>query len=214
MTPILSENRRFARLPSRCRVFVRDRYGIWDGFTEDVSPRGCRIVTPRRQSVGTLVRLTVVAERLVEPLIVSGQIVWVQEGPPARAGVSFTGSPSDAPGAGAWVRSLEAASSGREGEASPAVHVVRDEPSLEVVVAPPEPHDASPTALARRLAERGEELVRAGQRGAGEVLLRRALAFAPDDARILALLEEEVEEVEAAEEEEDDEDEPPPGSAD
>jgi hypothetical protein len=183
-----NEHRRFARLPSRCRVFVRDRFGVWDAFTEDVSPRGCRIVTPRPQRIGTLVRLTVTAERLVEPLLVSGQVVWTEEGPPARAGISFTGSPSDAPGAGAWVRSLEAAASGRESDASPAVHLVREH--LDIVVAPPEPQDASPDALARRLAERGEELVRAGQRPAGEMLLRRALAFAPDDARILALLEE------------------------
>lgn len=191
MNATQSEHRRFARLPSRCRVFVRDRYGVWDGFTEDVSPRGCRIVTPRRQSVGTLVRLTVIADRLVEPLLVSGQIVWVEDGPPARAGISFTGSPSDAPGAGAWVRSLEAASSGRDADASPSVHLLRDEEAtLEIVVAPPEPHDASPDQLARRLAERGEELLRLGQRAAGEVLLRRALAFAPHDVRIHALLED------------------------
>lgn len=191
MTATQSEHRRFARLPSRCRVFVRDRYGVWDGFTEDVSPRGCRIVTPRRQSVGTLVRLTVVADRLVEPLLVSGQIVWVEDGPPARAGISFTGSPSDAPGAGAWVRSLEAATTGRDADASPSVHLLReDEATLEIVVAPPEPHDASPDQLARRLAERGEELLRLGQRAAGEVLLRRALAFAPHDVRIHALLED------------------------
>lgn len=189
MSPHDKEHRRFARLPSRCRVFVRDRFGVWDAFTEDVSPRGCRIVTPRRQTVGTLVRLTVTAEALVEPLLVSGQIVWVEDGPPARAGISFTGSPSDAPGAGAWVRSLEAAATGREADASPSVHLVREQ--LDILVAPPEPQDPSPDALARRLAERGAELVRAGQRAAGEVLLRRALAFAPDDAGILALLEDE-----------------------
>jgi hypothetical protein len=173
-------------------VFVRDRFGIWDAFTEDVSPRGCRIVTPRRQTVGTLVRLTVVADALVEPLLVSGQVVWVQDGPPARAGISFTGSPSDAPGAGAWVRSLEAVAAGRDGDAAPGVHVLREPFTLDIVVAPPEPQDASPDSLARRLADRGEELVRAGQRAAGEVLLRRALAFAPADAHILALLGEDA----------------------
>jgi hypothetical protein len=163
---------------------------VWDGWTEDVSPRGCRIATQRRHSVGTLVRLTLVAEQLGEPLIVSGQIVWVAEGAPARAGVTFTGSPSGVPGAGAWVRSLEAAAAGRAGDAAPGVTVLSRPPQrLDVVVAPPEPHDASPAALARRLAERGEELLRAGQRGAAEVLLRRALALAPDDARVLDLLE-------------------------
>jgi hypothetical protein len=185
-----TELRRFARIPSRCRAWVRDRYGVWDGWTEDLSPRGCRIAMRRKHSVGTLVRLTLVAEHIVEPLIVSGQIVWVSEGATARAGVSFTGSPSDVPGAGAWVRTLEAAAAGRTGEAAPGVTIVSGGPQrLDVVVSPPEPHDASPAALARRLAERGEELVRAGQRGAGEVLLRRALALTPDDARIIALLE-------------------------
>lgn len=182
------ELRRFARLPSRCRVSVRDRYGDWQAVTEDLSARGCRIVTPRRQRIGTLVRLTVTADALVEPLLVSGQVVWVEDGPPARAGIAFTGSPTGEPGAGAWVRSLEAAAAGRDADAAPGVHLVRD--ALDILVAPPEPHDASPEALARRLAARGEELLRAGQRGAGEVLLRRALAFAPDDARILDLLGE------------------------
>lgn len=190
MTATPKELRRFARLPSRCRVFVRDRFGIWDAFTEDLSARGCRIVTPRRQTIGTLVRLTVTSEQLVEPLLVSGQVVWTREGSPARAGISFTGSPSDSPGAGAWVRSLEAAAAGRSADAAPSVHLVEESAELDIVVAPPEPQDASPDALARRLADRGEELIRSGHRAAGELLLRRALAFAPDDARILALLGE------------------------
>jgi hypothetical protein len=190
VSPTPKELRRFARLPSRCRVLVRDRYGSWDALTEDVSPRGCRIVAPRRQTIGTLVRLTLVADRLLEPLLVSGQVVWVKDGPPPQAGISFMGSPSDGPGAGAWVRTLEASATGRESDAAPSVHLVPYDAGLEIVVAPPEPHDASPDALARRLADRGEELIRSGQRAAGEVLLRRALAFAPDDARILALLGE------------------------
>ena len=190
MTAHFAELRRFARLPSRCRVWVRDRYGVWDAFTEDVSPRGCGIVTPRQQTVGTLVRLTLLSDQLGEPLIVSGQIVWVEAGPPARAGISFTGSPAGVPGAGAWVRSLEAAAAGRAADAAPGVTVLDAAPAtLDIVIAPPEPEDATPEAIAGRLAERGEELVRTGQRAAGELLLRRALRFTPDDARILALLE-------------------------
>jgi hypothetical protein len=73
----------------------------------------------------------------------------------------------------------------RPGRRGPA-HVAA---GLDIVVAPPEPEDDSPAELARRLAGRAEELLRAGQRPAAEVILRRALAFAPDDARILALLE-------------------------
>lgn len=183
------ENRRFTRLTSRCRAFVRDRFGVSDAWTEDVSSRGCRIVTPRRQKVGTLVRLTLVADQLDEPLIVSGQIVWVDAGSPPRAGISFTGSPTGVPGAAPWVRSLEAAEAGRAHDAAPGVTVLLTPlPGLDLVVAPPEPADATPAAVARRLAARGEQLVRGGERAAGEVLIRRALAFAPDDPEIRALL--------------------------
>ena len=88
------------------------------------------------------------------------------------------------------MRALEAAAAGRAGDAGAGVTVLPSaEAALDIVVGPPEPHDDSPANLAQRLADRGEELVRGGQRAAGEVLLRRALALAPDDARILGLLE-------------------------
>ncbi len=184
-----AELRRFPRLPSRCRVWIRDRYGVWDAETEDVSSRGCRIVTPRPQTVGTLVRLTLSSDRLGEPLIVTGQVVWIARGKPARAGISFTGSPTDAPGPGPWVRSLAAAELGRAADAAPGVTVVLPPaPELDIVVAPPEPHDATPEALAARLADRAEELLDAGHPEQASMILRRALAFAPADARIAALL--------------------------
>ena len=63
-------------------------------------------------------------------------------------------------------------------------------PELDILVSPPEPLDATPAAVARRLADRGEELLRTGQAAAAAMLLRRALTFAPGDARILALLGE------------------------
>jgi len=187
----VSENpgdlRRFERLPSRCRVWIRDRYGIWDAFTEDISPRGCRIVTPRPLAVGTLVRLTLTDDRLEPPLIVTGQVVWSEGDRPERAGISFTGSPQGVPGAGPWVQSLESAETGRRTPA-PDVPLSRA-PPLDVVIAPPEPEDANPAVLAQRLAERAKALLAAGEAGPAEVLLRRALAHAPDDARIRALLE-------------------------
>ena len=62
-------------------------YGVWDAETEDLSPRGCRIITPRPQTVGTLVRLTITSERVLQPLIVTGRIVWVATGKPLRAGI-------------------------------------------------------------------------------------------------------------------------------
>jgi hypothetical protein len=180
------QNRRFERLPSRCRVWLRDRYGVWDAFTEDVSARGCRLVTPRPLAIGTLVRLTLVDERLDAPLIVSGQVMWAKGDGPMRAGISFTGSPQGVPGAAPWVQSLQAAETGR-GRAAPEVPIARG-PPLEVVIAPPEPVDPAPEVMAQRLADRAEALLAAGHPGPAEVLLRRALAHAPGDARILALL--------------------------
>ena len=179
--------RRFARLPSRCRVWVRDRYGVWDAFTEDLSPRGCRIVTPRPLAVGTLVRLILTDDRLEPPLIVSGQVVWSEGERPERAGISFTGSPQGVPGPAPWVQSLEAAERGLRTPA-PEVPLARADP-LDVVIAPPEPEDASPAVLAHRLADRAKALLAAGEAGPAEVLLRRALAHAPDDTRIRTLLE-------------------------
>jgi hypothetical protein len=186
MTEEHPELRRFARLPSRCRVWVRDRYGVWDAHTEDISPRGCRIVTERPLAVGTLVRLTLLDERLEAPLIVTGQVVWAAGERPERAGISFAGSPHGVPGAAPWVQSLEAAATGRTA-ASPHVPVAQE--PLDVVVAPPEPQDASPEALAQRMADRAQALAGTGQVGAAEVLLRRAHTLAPKDARIRALLE-------------------------
>ena len=179
--------RRFARLPARCRVWVRDRYGVWDAYTEDISARGCRIVTPRPLAVGTLVRLTILDERLEAPLIVTGQVVWAAGERPERAGILFAGSPLGGPGAGPWVQSLEAAKTGLTA-ASPDVPVAAG-PPLDVVVDPPEPEDTSPAALAQRLADRAQALADAGQAGAAEALLRRALALAPEDGRIRALLD-------------------------
>ena len=188
MSDRVAELRRLARLPSRCRVTVRDRYGFWDAWTEDVSARGCRIVTPRPLSRGTLVSLELTSNRIREPLIVTGQIVWADSARPARAGISFAGSPSGVPGAAPWIEALSASEGGRPPDASAGVTVLGAE--LDVLVVPPEPVDASPAALARRLADRGAELMRTGHAAAGAMLLRRALTFAPGDPDILALLAE------------------------
>src|SRR5512138_2238979 len=101
--------RRYPRLRTRCRVLVRDRYGVWQAETEDLGPRGCRIVTPRPQTVGTLVGLTVE--------------FWAVRDRPSRAGISFAGSASrpGAPGPAAWFAVLAAAERAVEaiGTASP-----------------------------------------------------------------------------------------------
>jgi hypothetical protein len=183
--------RRFPRLPARCRAWIRDRFGTAEGETEDIGPRGCRVVTARAQTVGSLVRLTLTSDRLGQPLVVTGQIVWVEQGRPARAGVSFTGSATATPGPAAWFQSLAAAADGHSERAAPGVPVILPPmPELDILVAPPEPEDASPAALAARLADRAAELLRSGERGPAEVILRRALAFAPEDERIAGLLAE------------------------
>lgn len=137
-----------------------------------MSPRGCRVVTERPLAVGALVRLTLSAERLAEPLVLAGQVVWAEPGRPARAGISFAGTGTMRPTPEEWVRSLESV----------------ERPLLEILVAPPEPHDADPAALSRRLGDRAEELLGAGQPRFAALLARRALALAPGDARLEALL--------------------------
>jgi hypothetical protein len=180
-------------------VWFKDRYGVWEGETEDMSSRGCRIVSQRAQKVGALVMLTFTSDRLGEPLVLAGQVVWVQQGPPARAGVAFTGTGPDEPGPRAWVSTLEAVQLGLD-SAAPGVTLLPERapdlgpadaqpvPDLEVLVAPPEPEDASPEVLAQRLGDRAEQLMAEGQPRAAELLLRRALVFAPGDARLEGLL--------------------------
>lgn len=173
-----AELRRSPRLPARCRAWMQDRFGLSRAETEDVGPRGCRVVTQRAPAVGALVRLTLGSDRVQGPLAVTGQVVWVRPGPDARAGISFAGSAADA-----WFRALQAAE-----EARGAGGIARAEPAKEREVPPPEPLDASPEAVARRLVGRAQELLLAGDAETAEVILRRALAFAPGDAAIQALL--------------------------
>jgi hypothetical protein len=172
------ESRRFPRVVARCRVRLRDRFGVWEAETEDVGPRGCRIVTRRPQTVGTLVSLTLESDRVVQTLDVAGQIVWAHAERPSRAGVSFAGGP--APGAlaaGAWFDSLLAA----EREASPAG------PGPEIVIEIDAPTlEGDPLAV--RLFQRAQELLVHGESAAAEIIFRRALSLAPGDEALEAAL--------------------------
>jgi hypothetical protein len=132
-------------------------------------------VTPRALTVGALVRLIVSSDRMSDPLVVVGQVVWVVNGHPSRAGVSFAGAPGNGPPTSAWVRSLRDA---------------QEAPAIEIVVAPPEVVDATPAELLPRLLERARELAGAGATGAASVLLDRAAALAPEDPEVLALRRE------------------------
>jgi hypothetical protein len=190
-------SRRFPRLRARCRVQVRDRYGVWEAETEDLGPRGCRIVGPRPPTAGALVSLTVESRSLAEKLEVAGQVVWVSGGRPARAGISFAGSASSgAVAPAAWFEALGAARETVEEEARRgALALVRPEEARRgalALVRPPETRAeaAARIELAQRLLERARALVGAGEAAAAEVILRRALALAPGDPALEALLRE------------------------
>jgi hypothetical protein len=73
---MIEELRRIARLTVCCRVTVRDRYGVWTAVTEDVSERGCRIVTPRMLRQGTLLDLTLSSDLFEEELEVRATTAW------------------------------------------------------------------------------------------------------------------------------------------
>ncbi|HEY6101190.1 MAG TPA: PilZ domain-containing protein [Anaeromyxobacter sp.] len=176
------EYRRFPRVLTRCRVRIRDRFGVWDAETEDVGPRGCRIVTLRPQTVGALVSLTLESERVPEPLEVTGQIVWARADRPARAGISFAGGTSS-PGAiapGPWFETILAA----ERAAHPS-----GLPGPEIVIQIDGPEHA-PDPLVERLVHRAEQLLGGGERAAAELIFRRALALAPGDAALETTLRE------------------------
>lgn len=171
------ESRRYPRLPARCRVRIRDRFGVWDAQTEDVGPRGCRLVTARPQSVGALVSLSVQAEGVSRALEVAGQIVWAQAERPARAGVSFAGGPSlpDAISPGVWFESVRA------------VQQALEEAAAEIVIEVEGPIP-EPATLVDRLTRRALQLLGNGDRTAAELFYRRALSLAPDDAGLVAAL--------------------------
>lgn len=87
--------RRLDRISVCCRAVVRDRYGVWTGVTENVSRRGCQLVTSRLLRPGTMVSITLSSDLFPEELEAFGETVWAA---PERLGVSFV-RPVDRPGA-------------------------------------------------------------------------------------------------------------------
>jgi hypothetical protein len=174
------ESRRFPRLQARCRVRIRDRFGVWDAETEDVGPRGCRIVTSRPQTVGALVSLTLESGRVPEALEVAGQVAWARADRPCRAGISFAGSATApaAVGPSAWFDRIAAAEPGGHA-ASP--------PEIVIIVDPPVP---APDPLVDRMRRRAQELLGGGERARAAVLFQRVLVLAPGDAAVEAALRE------------------------
>jgi len=80
------ELRRNDRVRVCCRVDVRDRFGVWTAVTEDVSPRGCRLVTTKYPRIGSLLELTISSDLFSEVLDVTGYAAWASE---HRVGVNF-----------------------------------------------------------------------------------------------------------------------------
>lgn len=189
MADLAAQNRRFPRLRARCRVQVRDGYGAWEAETEDVGPRGCRIVTRRPQIVGALVGLTVESDSVREKLEVTGEVVWtVRDDRLARAGISFAASASrpGAPGPGAWFAALAAAAGAVESVGGPGSLLAA--PEAFDVPLDEAPASGDPSELAQRLAARAGELLGRGDAGPAAVILRRAAALAPGDQVVAAML--------------------------
>lgn len=78
--------RRVDRMRFCCRALARDRYGIWTAVTEDVSERGCRIITQRALRPGTELVLTLESDLFVDELQVIAEAVWSG---PDRIGARF-----------------------------------------------------------------------------------------------------------------------------
>jgi hypothetical protein len=92
--------RRITRVCVCCRVVVRDRYGVWTAVTEDISVRGCQIVTTRLLRCGTILELTLESDLFDEELAITGEVVWAT---PTRLGVAFVGSAGEALTPDAWL---------------------------------------------------------------------------------------------------------------
>ncbi len=73
------EQRRIPRVSVCCRVDVRDPSGVWTGVTDDVSVRGCRIVTGKLPRVGSVLELTISSDLFPEALEVAADVAWVSE---------------------------------------------------------------------------------------------------------------------------------------
>lgn len=73
---MIEDLRRIPRVSVCARAAVQDRYGVWTGVTDDVSARGCQIVTTRLLRVGALSRITLASDMFPEELEVEAQVVW------------------------------------------------------------------------------------------------------------------------------------------
>ncbi|HSM92653.1 MAG TPA: PilZ domain-containing protein [Anaeromyxobacteraceae bacterium] len=107
MADFVFNPRRAPRAPVRCRAEIAGTDGErWVTETEDVGPRGCQIVAPRRRPLGERLQISVSADGLARKLRVDGKVAWVSAAEPWRHGVAF--AESDARAAVEWYEALVA----------------------------------------------------------------------------------------------------------
>lgn len=82
----VDELRRTPRVHVCCRVDVRQAHAVWSAVTEDLSARGCRLVTARQPGLGTRVPLRLSSDLFPEELDTVGEVVWVHR---RQVGVLF-----------------------------------------------------------------------------------------------------------------------------
>lgn len=76
MTTDQEELRRASRVRVCCRVDVEQRYAVWSAVTQDLSPRGCRIVTRQLPRLGSHIAMRLSSDLFPEELVTVGEVVW------------------------------------------------------------------------------------------------------------------------------------------
>ena len=104
MIDFIASERRALRLPIRYSARVEQDGVRFDGHTEDVGARGCRLVTPARLATGSHLRLVLRSEGPAAPLWVGAVVVWREDGPLCRQGAAFDAG--DRQRAGVWFDEL------------------------------------------------------------------------------------------------------------
>jgi hypothetical protein len=71
------ELRRAPRVKVCCRVDVRQRHGVWTAVTEDLSARGCRVVSSQLPRLGSRLLISLSSDLFPDELSTEGEVVWV-----------------------------------------------------------------------------------------------------------------------------------------
>jgi PilZ domain len=110
MAEFIVNPRRAPRAPARCRAAVVSPAGAFQAETEDVSSRGCQVVSPRLVRKGDALELTLACDKVSDALKAKGKVTWVSEQAPWRVGVAF--EDAYVPSAERWFEKLVAATPG------------------------------------------------------------------------------------------------------